>query len=69
MLQGYRLSSSAAALWRGDEQKPIAGGANQGERASDREALAPKRRSVDPALVQGQPMNLTWEDLASHLNG
>ena len=26
----------------------------------------PRSRSVDPALVQGQSMNLTWGDLASH---
>jgi hypothetical protein len=29
----------------------------------------PKRRSVDPTLVQGQLMDLTWGDLALHLKG
>jgi len=40
------------------------GGADQGEQGRIREALAIKERSVYPALVQGQPMGLTWGDLA-----
>ena len=48
----------------------IEGGADQGERARNREALATKTvRVVNPALVQGQPMILTWGELASCLKG
>jgi len=47
----------------------IGGGADQGERAIDREALAIKGSHVNPALVQGQSMSLTWGDLASLLKG
>jgi hypothetical protein len=39
----------------------IGGGADQGERAIDREALAIKEGFVNPALVQGQPMVLPGE--------
>ncbi|MFN2399510.1 MAG: hypothetical protein ABR543_12855 [Gemmatimonadaceae bacterium] len=31
--------------------------------------FATKGSSVNPALVQGQPMSLTWGDLASLLKG
>jgi hypothetical protein len=47
----------------------IGGGATQGERARNREALATKEWSVNLALVQGQSMSFTWGDLASCLKG
>ena len=47
----------------------IPGGADQGERAIDREALAIKGSHVNPALVQRQSRSLTSGDLASSLKG
>jgi len=43
----------------------IRGGADQGERALNREALATtKGGSVDPATARGRSRTLTWGDLA-----
>ncbi len=47
----------------------IGGGADQGERASDREALATKGRRRRSGGCAGKVTTLTWGDLASCLKG
>lgn len=67
--EGSAEGSGERDLW-GDVQEPDM---RQGEiRASGpltAKLSRPRKRFVDPALVQGQPMILTWGDLTSLLKG
>ena len=61
--------SSGERDLRGDVQKPDRRRRYSGRAGKEPRALATKEWSVNPALVQGQSMSLTWGDLASRLKG
>jgi hypothetical protein len=64
-----RLEEAGSVIRGPTNRNRIRGGADQGERATDREALVAKdlrRKSGGRAEKAG---GLTWGDLASHLKG
>ncbi|PYO68989.1 MAG: hypothetical protein DMD69_04415 [Gemmatimonadetes bacterium] len=63
------MKAAGSATCGATDRNQIGGGADQGERANDREALAIKGTLRKSGARAGTVRGLTWGDLALHPNG